>query len=124
MLEQDDLERFVDDYGDHAYNFAYNLCGNEPDAHELVQDSFVKIFDRAERYDSAQSLESWFMTIMKNLFLDGLRRCERRLGSSLDVPMGAEGLTLADSLADARETALLDRLENKEEIKHLRRALK
>ena len=123
MLNRDRLERFVDEFGDHAYSFAYSLCGNEPDARELVQDAFVKIFDKADRYDPAQSLESWFMTILKNLFLDGTRRWERKNGVSLDAPVGAEGLTVADSIPDARETALLDRLERAEEGAQVRRAL-
>ena len=123
MLNRDDLERFVDEYGDHAYSFAFSLCGNETDARELVQEAFVRIFDRADRYDPAKSLESWFMTILKNLFLDGTRRWERKNGLSLDVTVGEEGLTVADSIADAREEALLDRLEREEETARVRRAL-
>jgi RNA polymerase sigma-70 factor (ECF subfamily) len=123
MLTRDDLERFVDEYGDHAYSFAYSLCGNETDARELVQEAFVRIFDRADRYDPTKSLESWFMTILKNLFLDGRRRWERKNGVSLDAPAGEDGLTVADSIADEREEALLDRLEREEETVRVRRAL-
>ncbi len=123
MLKREDLERFVDEYGDHAYGFAYSLCGNETDARELVQEAFVRIFDRADRYDSSKSLESWFMTILKNLFLDGRRRWERKNGVSLDVPVGESGLTVADAIADERETALLERLEREEETARVRGAL-
>jgi RNA polymerase sigma-70 factor (ECF subfamily) len=123
MLNRDHLERFVDEYGDHAYSFAYSLCGNETDAKELVQEAFVRIFDRADRFDPTKSLESWFMTILKNLFLDGRRRWERKNGISLDVPVGEDGLTVADSIADSREAALLDRLEREEETARVRRAL-
>jgi RNA polymerase sigma-70 factor (ECF subfamily) len=122
MLERDDLERFVDEFGDHAYSFAFSLAGNEPDARELVQEAFVRIFDRADRYDAAQSLESWFLTVMKNLFLDGTRSWDRKRGVSLDEPMG-DGTTIADSLADAREEALLDRLERTEDAERVHRAL-
>jgi RNA polymerase sigma-70 factor (ECF subfamily) len=123
MLTRDRLERFVDEYGDHAYSFAYSLCGNEPDARELVQEAFVRVFERADRYDPEQSLESWYMTVLKNLFLDGARRWERRNAVSLDSSAGEEGLTVADSLPDAREAALLDRLERGEEDERVRRAL-
>ncbi len=123
MLETSELERFVDEYGDHAYSFAMGLTGNEEDARELVQDAFVRIFDRAGQYDSAQSLESWFLTVMKNIFKDSRRRAERRLGVSLDAAVGDDGLTVADSVADAREEALLDRLERLEDVARVRRAL-
>jgi RNA polymerase sigma-70 factor (ECF subfamily) len=124
MLASEDLERFVDEYGDHAYSFAYSLCGNEEDARELVQDAFVKIFDRADRFDDAQSLESWYMTVLKNLFLDGRRKWERKHGLSLDAPVGEHGtLTVADCVADEREVAVLERLERAENAGLVRRAL-
>lgn len=123
MLERDALERFVEEFGDHAYSFAFGLCGNEADARELVQNAFVKIFDKAESFDSSQSLESWYMTVLKNLFLDGTRRWERKRGASLDAPMGGDGLTVIDSLPDEREEALLDRLEKAERSELVRRAL-
>lgn len=122
MLERDALERFVDDFGDHAYSFAFSLCGNETDAKELVQKAFVKIFDKAGSFDEARSLESWYMTVLKNLFLDGTRSWDRKRGVSLDEPIGNDGLTVADSLADG-EQSLLDRLERSEESERVHRAL-
>lgn len=110
MLDRQDLERFVDEYADHAYNFAYSLCENVPEAQELVQHAFVKLFESADRFDASQSLESWYCTILKNVFRDSRRRWERRYGVSLDTPIDAEGLTVADALPDSREQALLDRL--------------
>jgi RNA polymerase sigma-70 factor (ECF subfamily) len=123
MLASEDLEKFVDDYGDHAYSFALSLCGNEPDARELVQEAFVKILDQADRYDCSRSLESWYMTVLKNLFLDSRRQWERRRGISLDAEIGEEGLTVADAVADAREVGLLERLEKRESAGQVRKAL-
>jgi RNA polymerase sigma-70 factor (ECF subfamily) len=123
MLERDALERFVDEYGDRAYGFAYGLCGNEADARELAQEAFVKVFEKAELYDESQPLETWFLTVLKNVFRDGLRRWERRSRVSLDAPIGDDGLTVADAVPDAREEALLDRLEREESAERVRRAL-
>ncbi len=122
MLDTPDLERFVDEYADAAYRFAYALCGNEPDARELVQEAFVRVFDKAALYDGAQSLESWFKTVMKHLFLDGRRRWERRNGLSLDAPLG-DGLTVADAVADAREAPMGADLERAETVAGVRAAL-
>jgi RNA polymerase sigma-70 factor (ECF subfamily) len=123
MLERDALERFVDEFGDHAYGFAYSLCGNEADAKELVQHAFVKVFDKAESFNSSQSLESWYMTVLKNLYLDGTRSWDRKRGISLDAVVGEDGLTVADSVADDREEALLDRLERAEDAANVHKAL-
>jgi RNA polymerase sigma-70 factor (ECF subfamily) len=123
MIERNSLERFVEEYGDRAYGFAYGLCGNEADARDIVQEAFLRLFEKAELYDEAQPLETWFLTILKNLFRDGLRRWEKRSRVSLDAPMGDAGLTVADSLPDAREEALLDRLEREESSARVRAAL-
>lgn len=123
MLERDALERFVDEYADRAYGFAYGLCGNEPDARELVQEAFVRVFDKADLYDESQSLETWFLTVLKNLFRDSRRRWERKSRVSLDSPLGESGLTVADALPDTREEALLERLEREENGARVRAAL-
>ncbi|OGS39509.1 MAG: hypothetical protein A2506_03760 [Elusimicrobia bacterium RIFOXYD12_FULL_66_9] len=126
MLELNDLEAFVDRYADRAYWYAFGLSNNEPDAKELVQAAFVKLFDSAGTYDGSQaSLENWFLTILRNVHVDFIRRAERRRGVSLDLPiLGTDGLTVADRLADTREQALLDRLESQEAGERVQEALK
>ena len=114
MLSPETLERFIDEFGDRAYGFAYGLCGNEAEARELTQEAFVRVFEHAAEFDETRSLESWFLTVLKNVFRDGLRRWDRRRGQSLDAPIGETGMTLADAIPDAREEALLDRLERRE----------
>ena len=125
MLEITELERFVDRYADKAYRYAFGLSNNEPDARELVQAAFVKLFDSAGTYDgSRSSLENWFLTILRNVHLDFVRRVGRKRGLSLDMPIGDDGLTLADALPDRRESALLDRLERQEDGTRVQAALR
>lgn len=125
MLETTELESFVDRYADKAYAYAYGLCSNEPDARELVQAAFVRVFESASRFDRSQSsLENWYLTILRNVYVDMIRRAERRRGLSLDMPIGDGGLTVADAIADRREQALLDRLEREESGDRVREALR
>mgnify|MGYP001601965144 CR=1 FL=1 len=126
MLNIIDFESFVDRYADRAYWYAYGLSNNEPDARELVQAAFVRLFDSAGTYDAGQSsLENWFLTILRNVHLDFVRRVERRRGVSLDMPiLGTDGLTVADALPDRREPALLERLERREDGERVQAALR
>ncbi len=123
MLETRELERLVTQSGDRAYRFAYALCGNDPEARELVQDAFTRVFERAEQYDCALSLETWFLTILKRIYFDRRRYCARRRSLSLDSPIGDGGLTISDTIADPQEIAMLDRLERDEEVGRVRQAL-
>ncbi|MDE2040524.1 MAG: sigma-70 family RNA polymerase sigma factor [Elusimicrobia bacterium] len=119
------IERFVRDYSDKAYQAAYHLCGDVEQAKELVQEAFVKLMRTWERYDQEQPLENWFLTIMRNIHVDGLRRCERRRSVSLDAPVPwlEEGSSFADCLQDSALPPLLERLERQEEGRLVRQAL-
>ena len=65
---------------DKAYNFAFRLAGNEQDARDLVQEAFSHALQHLDRYDSRRPFEPWVNRILKNIYLDGVRR--RRDGSS------------------------------------------
>ena len=65
------LERFVREYADQGFQFAVRLCGNTEEAKELVQEAFYRVLRHWESYDPAQSLENWFLTILRNVYYDG-----------------------------------------------------
>lgn len=72
--------------GDKAYNFAYRLSGNEPDARDLVQEAFARAFEHADSYDPTRPFDSWLLRIMHNVFLDAMRRHSHSRTVSLDAP--------------------------------------
>lgn len=121
MIDRARLERFVDEYADKAYAFALGLSADPQRACDLVQDAFVKVFHHAESLRE-DGLEQWFLTVMKRIYLDGLKRVDNRPKLSLDAPLG-EDLTVADVVADEQEEALLSRLERLETRGQVRRAL-
>lgn len=124
MMRREHFERLLDQSGDRAYRFALGLCGNEPDARELVQDAFIRVLDRAELFDDgSDSAESWLLTILKRLYLDRQRSWSRKNGVSLDQVVGDDGATIADALADPGEPTLIERLERDECAEAVRRAI-
>jgi RNA polymerase sigma-70 factor (ECF subfamily) len=124
MSDKIDWDALIDANANRAYCFAMGLCGNEDDAKELVQEGFAKAMDRFETRDSSQPFEAWFLTVLKHLYLDGMKRYERRHGLPLDAPMDETGLTVAEGISDHREFALLERLERQESSKLVRRAMR
>lgn len=120
------LERFIEEYSEKGYQFAYHLCGREDEAKELVQEAFVRVLRQWERCDRSQSQENWFLTILRNLYYDSVKRYERRNAVSWDAPLGCgkhEGRTLAELVADGRDEAMLDRLERQEASAEVRAVL-
>ena len=121
------LERFIEDYSEDAFQFAFHLCGGVEEAKELVQEAFYRVISRWESFDQAQSLETWFCAILKNIYHDGLRKFDKRNFVSLDMPLVADrdsGASYADTIADKREDDLLGRLERQEFSAEVRKALR
>jgi RNA polymerase sigma-70 factor (ECF subfamily) len=117
-------DALIDANADKAYCFAMGLCGNEDEAKELVQEAFVKAMDRIDTHDASLPFEAWFLTVLKHLYYDGIKKYEKRYGQSLDAPIDSRGLTVADGVADVREASLLDRLEREENSRLVRRAMR
>jgi RNA polymerase sigma-70 factor (ECF subfamily) len=117
------IERFIECYAQRAFEFAYHLCANSEEAKELVQEAFFRALKRWRQYDPAQSLENWFLTILRHLYYDGLKRYERRHSVSLDAPWGDDDSSLADRVCDRDEEALLERLERREAEEEVREVL-
>ncbi|MCB4757519.1 MAG: sigma-70 family RNA polymerase sigma factor [Elusimicrobia bacterium] len=76
--------------GDYAYNFAYRLCGNESDANDLVQGAFMKALENIDNYDPSKPFQPWLNRILHNLYVDNMKRYEKRKSVSLDAETPAE----------------------------------
>ncbi|MFA6029420.1 MAG: RNA polymerase sigma factor [Elusimicrobiota bacterium] len=116
-------EQFVRSHGERAFRFAYRLAGDAEEAKEVVQDAFFRLFRTWECYDPSQPLEAWFTVILRNVFLDGRRRYERRHTVPLDEgPRDGEEEGRTRALGDG-EPPLLEVLEREEVSARVRAAL-
>lgn len=48
-------------------------------AQELLQDGFIKVFDKLEKYDNSGSFEAWVKRIIVNTCIDNYRKEKRNL---------------------------------------------
>jgi len=124
-MEKMDAETFADliaRAGDKAYNFAYRLAGNEPDARDLVQEAFARAFAHADSYDPTRPFDSWLLRILNNVFLDSMRRHSHTRTVSLDAPAPVEDAGWAD-LLPADDPVPADELVRRESVDILQKAL-
>lgn len=54
--------------------FAYRLSLKKDDADDLVQETFLKVLTKRDKYVDNGNFKSWTFTIMKNTFVDSYRR--------------------------------------------------
>jgi RNA polymerase sigma-70 factor (ECF subfamily) len=76
-----------------VYRHAYRLTGNRPDAEDLTQEVFIRVFRNLAGFTPG-SFEGWVYRITTNLFLDWVRRRRRvRLEPLSDTVQLAGGST-------------------------------
>jgi RNA polymerase sigma-70 factor, ECF subfamily len=78
-----------------AHSRAMRFCRNAPDAEEIVQDAFVKVWRSAASYDPSRgSARNWILTMVTRRAIGGYRQSRHRLSEhSVD---GLEGKLTAD----------------------------
>ena len=62
----------VEQHADSVYRLAYRLSGNQHDAEDLTQDTFMRVFRSLKNYTPG-TFEGWLHRITTNLFLDMVR---------------------------------------------------
>jgi RNA polymerase sigma-70 factor, ECF subfamily len=73
------LEALYDRYADPIYRAAFRRLGDRQLAEEVLQDTYLALWNRAELFDpSAGSLLAWLSTIARNRAIDRLRALGRR----------------------------------------------
>lgn len=66
----------VAEHADSVYRLAYRLSGNQHDAEDLTQETFMRVFRSLKSYQPG-TFEGWLHRITTNLFLDMVRRRQR-----------------------------------------------
>jgi len=61
-------------YQSRLKRFAYSLVSDREEAHDLVQETYLKAIAYRERLADYSNLRVWIMTIMKNIFINNYRR--------------------------------------------------
>ncbi|NNG34184.1 RNA polymerase sigma factor SigE [Nakamurella aerolata] len=69
-------ESIVRDHGDRVYRLAYRLAGNQHDAEDITQETFIRVFRSLHSFKPG-SFEGWLHRIATNVFLDLVRRRAR-----------------------------------------------
>ena len=65
------------------YRVAYRLTGNAQDAEDLLQDTYLKLWQKRDELAEEVVTQAYLVTLMRNLFLDQQRR--KRIDTSADI---------------------------------------
>ena len=104
-----------------AYQAALRVTGRHQDALDVVQDGFIKAFERLSRFRHGSSFRTWLMRIVTNQALDLLRRRKVRVAVPLDTTADDDRGSLP--VADEERQPVGAELERAELAERLREAL-
>lgn len=80
IQENDDsaLSSLYDQYSRLVYSVAYKVVGNQQDAEEVMQDVFLRLWNKSELYDAEKGkFVSWLLTLTRRIAIDLIRHKQR-----------------------------------------------
>jgi len=80
--DQTALEKMVENYGDRLVRGALFLCRDEPEAQDLVHETFYQAFLSVKNFKGECSVYFWLYRILRNIYLNQIRH-KRKLFSLL-----------------------------------------
>jgi RNA polymerase sigma-70 factor (ECF subfamily) len=84
-----EFSRLVEAYSANIYRLAMKLLGNQQDAEDVLQETFLKAYRHLKGFDGRSRLSTWLFRIATNEALMILRR-QRPNVFSIDEPVDAE----------------------------------
>lgn len=91
-----------DAYSDKLYRVALGLLADEQEADGVVQDTFLRLFERLDQFEGRARLSTWMYRVATNLAIDRLRRRRPTVPVSLTDDDDASLRPMPVSLADWR----------------------
>ncbi len=79
------FRKLVMTYQQTAYRLAFRILGNEEEARDSVQESFIKIWQKIGSFDPAREFIPWMYRIIVNTSTDRLRTIHRHIMIPIDV---------------------------------------
>ncbi len=125
LRNPDDLRQVYEANSRRLYNLAYRLVGDKQWAEDILQETFVRAYARAETFKAGGKVSTWLYRICTNLAYDHLRARKYRAMASLDSPLTQSGehdmstwsATLASSMPEA--TAEVERSDTETTVRRL-----
>ena len=90
------------------YRVAFHLTGNAQDAEDLLQDTYLKLWQKRDDLPDEAMKEAYLVTMMKNLFVD--QRRHKRIDTSEDIEAHA---------SPPDERSLDEQIDSRDEVKQV-----
>jgi RNA polymerase sigma-70 factor (ECF subfamily) len=76
--DSDAFRLLVEQHSRAIFRLAYRITGNEEDAEDVVQETFLRAYRQIDRYEARSSFSTWLYRIASNCSLDLIRKRKHR----------------------------------------------
>ena len=110
----------VNRYRNRLINFVFRFVGSFEEAEDIVQDTFVKLYQKKDYYRPISEFSTWIFTIASNLAKTELRKRKRRKVSYLsqigmqekDFDIPVEDTTDEETVGEYTESQIQDAIQS------------
>jgi RNA polymerase sigma-70 factor, ECF subfamily len=78
LIQKEEFEREAMPHMSLLHNYAYKMTGNELDADDLVQDTYLRAYRFFHKFEKGTNCKAWLFRIMKNLFINNYRKNQKQ----------------------------------------------
>ncbi len=87
--DSDAFRVLVERHGRSVFRLAFRMTGNEQDAEDIVQETFLRAYKQLNRYENRAGFGTWLYRIAANYSLDFLRSRKSKHNESGDEMLAA-----------------------------------
>jgi len=88
---EDAFAEIVDRYTQKVHNLAYRISRNEEDTEEIVQDVFITVYNKIDKFEGKAAFSSWLYRITANTAFMKLRKRKQHLSISFEEAVASGG---------------------------------
>ena len=134
--DSDAFRVLVDRHSRSVFRLAFRMTGNEQDAEDLVQETFLRAYRQIARFDGRAGFSTWLYRIAANLIADRWQRTAKEQGNPSAEEIGqispaeieeverrATLFRLVDSLPAEQQRVVILRFVEQKSIKEVAREI-
>lgn len=116
------LDNLMNRHAEKLHLYLFRCLQDDEDAADLAQETFLRVYQHRDRYDSARRFSTWLFAIAANLVKDRFRWRVRHPVDSMDADHKATGEGFAQNLSVDAPSPSED-LQNQERSRAVHRAI-
>lgn len=120
MLQQGDvrgLQIIYEDTCKSVFSFIFPIVKNYQLAEDIMQSTYITIYEKIDSYHPGTNLRNWILTIAKNLALQELKKLKRETFTDNDVMLEALGGFTYDKPLETPTIELASKILSEEDFK-------